>query len=58
MSLENKPENTMSKVADSSDIYGPSTTLNSGANIPVANLQAGPGKETMESILIALDTER
>ncbi|XP_032905138.1 histone-lysine N-methyltransferase EHMT1 isoform X3 [Amblyraja radiata] len=58
MSMENKPENTMSKVADSSDIYGPSTTLNSGANIPVANLQAGPGKETMESILIALDTER
>ncbi|XP_078282522.1 histone-lysine N-methyltransferase EHMT1-like isoform X5 [Rhinoraja longicauda] len=58
MSLENKPENAMSKVADSSDIYGPSTTLNSGANMPVANLSAGPGKETMESILIALDTER
>ncbi|XP_062930039.1 histone-lysine N-methyltransferase EHMT1-like isoform X5 [Mobula hypostoma] len=58
MSMENKPESAVSKVADSSDIYNSSTTLKSGAILPVTGLSTAPGKETMESILIALDTER
>ncbi|XP_078082761.1 histone-lysine N-methyltransferase EHMT1-like isoform X7 [Mustelus asterias] len=58
MSVENKAESAISKVADSSDASSLSTTLKSGAVISVAGLPTGPGKETMESILIALDTER
>ncbi|XP_072344384.1 histone-lysine N-methyltransferase EHMT1-like isoform X9 [Scyliorhinus torazame] len=58
MSIENKSESAISKVADSSDTSSLSTTLKSGAVISVAGLPTGPGKETMESILIALDTER
>ncbi|XP_072908170.1 histone-lysine N-methyltransferase EHMT1-like isoform X7 [Hemitrygon akajei] len=58
MSMENKPESAVSKMADSSDIYSSSTTLKSGAILPVTGLSTAPGKETMESILIALDTER
>ncbi|XP_069792136.1 histone-lysine N-methyltransferase EHMT1-like isoform X5 [Narcine bancroftii] len=57
MSIENKSESAVSKMADSSDIYGPST-IKSGAMLPVVGLPTGPGKETMESILVALDTER
>uniref|UniRef100_UPI00398F0EBA histone-lysine N-methyltransferase EHMT1-like isoform X2 n=1 Tax=Pristiophorus japonicus TaxID=55135 RepID=UPI00398F0EBA len=55
---ENKAECAISKVADSSDASSPSTTLKSGAIISATGLPTGPGKETMESILIALDTER
>ncbi|XP_078406439.1 histone-lysine N-methyltransferase EHMT1-like isoform X11 [Cetorhinus maximus] len=58
MSMENKPESAISKVADSSDTTSLSTTLKSGAVISATGLPTGPGKETMESILIALDTER
>ncbi|XP_067868770.1 histone-lysine N-methyltransferase EHMT1-like isoform X4 [Heterodontus francisci] len=58
MSVENKPESATFKVADSSDTSSLSTTLKSGAVITATGLPTGPGKETMESILIALDTER
>ncbi|XP_041048933.1 histone-lysine N-methyltransferase EHMT1 isoform X9 [Carcharodon carcharias] len=58
MSMENKPESAISKMADSSDTTSLSTTLKSGAVISATGLPTGPGKETMESILIALDTER
>ncbi|XP_043575917.1 histone-lysine N-methyltransferase EHMT1-like isoform X6 [Chiloscyllium plagiosum] len=58
MSMESKPESAISKIADSSDTSSLSTTLKSGAVMSTTGLPTGPGKETMESILIALDTER
>ncbi|XP_048414671.1 histone-lysine N-methyltransferase EHMT1 isoform X7 [Stegostoma tigrinum] len=58
MSVESKPEGAISKVADSSDTCSLSTTLKMGVAMSTTGLPPGPGKETMESILIALDTER
>ncbi|XP_048469758.1 histone-lysine N-methyltransferase EHMT1 isoform X3 [Rhincodon typus] len=58
MSMESKPESAISKVADSSDTCSLSTTLKTGVAMSTTGLPTGPGKETMESILIALDTER
>nr|XP_014342069.1 PREDICTED: histone-lysine N-methyltransferase EHMT1 isoform X4 [Latimeria chalumnae] len=55
---EEKSEGSASKAAESSGALLPSTTLKSGAVLSVTGLPQGPAKETLESVLIALDSEK
>ncbi|XP_043914104.1 histone-lysine N-methyltransferase EHMT1 [Protopterus annectens] len=55
---ENESESPCGKVTDDSDLSGSSSTFRPGILSSMSSFHQGPSKETLESALIALDSER